>query len=171
MAKLNERQARLLEAVKETYGQVKPSLEKLEFDYQSAEYRAKTPVRDAINAAVEAGVPYRRIAQEAMGFGYPQKLQLWLSAPDSLVQALMGGAVPVTEFDSTVEEVKAVTREPTTGEFTVNYMEKTYKVPSYGPMNDCWTPADPSIPQGVYDVIQREFPQWTLLEDEEEDDE
>lgn len=171
MANLNERQQRLLDAVRETNEQVAPVLQELEDDYQFALYQAKAPVREAILAAEDAGVPFSRIMKDGVGFTYPGKLRAWIQAPEAVVKRIMGsklGAEPTTEFDTTVRKVGAVVRDPSTGEFSVSYLGDTYKVPSYGPAQECWSSADPEVPQGAYDLIQREYPSWVLLEDEED---
>ena len=171
MANLTEKQQRLLDAVRETYQQVAPALARLEEDYIHAEYRAKAPVRDAIQAAEEAGVPFKRITHEAIGFSYPGKLRDWIRTPEAVIQKILAGEAPLpksTEFEDVVESVKTVVRNPSTGEFTVNHLGTTYSVMSFGPNQECWSSADPAIPQGVYDLIQEEFPTWVLLEDEED---
>ena len=172
MAKLNDKQARLLASVRETRAQVDESLAKLEDDYIYADFRAKSPVRDAVQAALDAGVPYKRIAEEGMGFTYPAKLRAFLQAPDAVVRRLMD-ANPVVQavetFEDTVEQVKSVTRDGGTGEITVVYKGLTYTVPSFGPAGEFWSSAVAEVPQAVYDLIQAEFPQWELLEEEEED--
>lgn len=180
MAKLDEKQQRLLLAVSETMAQVKPTLDTLSSDYLYADYRAKAPVRDAINAAQEAGVPFIRITEDGMDFSYPGKLREWMSAPDEVVQRLISGgpdmltpsapapAAVAAKFDDAVEAVKTVTHDSASGVFTVNYFGRQFEVPSLGGSAMPWSSADPAIPQGVYDLIKKSFPMWELLEDEED---
>lgn len=171
MANLTEKQQRLLDAVRETYEQVAPALARLEEDYIHAEYRAKAPVRDAIQAAEEAGVPFKRITHEAIGFSYPGKLRDWIRTPEAVIQKIMAGEAPLpksTEFEDAVESVKSVVRNPSTGEFTVSYLGNSYTVLSYGTAQECWSSPEAGVPQGVYEMIQEEFPTWILLEDEED---
>lgn len=167
MANLNEKQKRLLENVRETYEQIRPQLTRLEEDYLFADFRAKAPVRDAIAAAEEAGVPLKRITEEGMGFTYPAKLRAWMQAPDAVVRRLMSGNVveaASAAFEEVVDTIRTVTRDNTTGVFTVVYLGEEYNVPSFGPTDESWSTADPSVPQGVYDLIQSEYPTWVLLE-------
>lgn len=176
MANLNEKQERLLANVGRVLEQVTPNLNRLREDFDAADYRAKAPVRDAISAALEADVPFSRIVKDGMGFSYPAKLKDWLRPPGGL---FAGAPVPAAEpvstrqtaeqFSDAVDAVKTVTRDADTGEIKVHYLGMEYVVKSLGTSKEFWSSADPAIPQGVYDLIQREFPAWELLEDEEDD--
>ena len=78
MTKLNDTQERVLQAVKATFADTLPVLQKMEEDYEYAVYRAKKPLREAVEDALENGVPLKRLALDAAGFKYPQELKLWL---------------------------------------------------------------------------------------------
>lgn len=171
MAKLNEKQQRLLNTVRETHEQIMPSLRKLQEDYEYAVFRAQAPVIDAIRTAEVEGVPFKRITEEGMGFTYPMKLRQWIQPPESVVRRLMSTDVAVATsevFENTVAEVRAVSRDSHTGEFTVTYQGNVFTVPSIGPDNEPWSSADPHTPQGVYDLIKQEYPTWELMEDDED---
>lgn len=174
MTRLNDRQARLLASVREIRDQIQPTLDVLEFEYESAVYRAKGPVRDAINAALDEGVPYSRVTNEGMGFSYPGKLRDWLRPAESVVDRMFAQeqVVPVAaeKFEDAVDQVQTVTKDDKTNDFVVVYRGATYRVPSYGTGDSTWSSAQPSIPQGVYDMIQESYPQWVLLEDEDDEE-
>lgn len=169
MTKLNDRQERLLQNVAQTRDQVQPNLDRLQEEYELADYRAKSPVRDAIETAQEEGVPFRRI-QEVMGFSYPEKLKNWMRLPDSATKRLLAGDVPAQAsktFVEVIDSVKTVVRDSHSGVFTVHYNGHPYQVASSGPNEEAWSSADPAIPQGVYDLIKKEFPTWELLEEDD----
>lgn len=170
MAKLNDRQQRLLDAVGETLRAVEPSLKRLRDDYDIADYRGKAPVRAAIEAATSAGVPFNRITKDGMGFTYPGKLRDWLEVPDALVNRMNGDdpvAVATEKFQDTVEKVTSVTRDNGTGDIVVTYLGDTYRVKSFGDIGGFWSGAEPTIPEAVYKLIGEEYPQWELVEDGE----
>lgn len=170
MTRLNERQTRLLATVRETNEQIQPTLDKLNLEYEIASYKAKAPVREAIEAAIEDGVPFSRVMREGMGFTYPGKLKEWMQMPESMAKHIMNQDLveaTATEFDSTVADAAVVTRDDTTGVFSVVYRGEKHEVKSYGSDGDFWSSADASIPQAVYDLIREEFPSWVLLEDED----
>lgn len=172
MAKLSERQQRLLDTVKETRSQIEGPLRTLADDYEYAEFRAKAPVRDAIEEAEKGGVPIKRITEEGMGFTYPAKLRAWVQAPESVVRRLMQGtfSAPLNVgFEEVVASVTAVSRDDSTGRFSVMLDGVQHTVDSYGPPSEPWSEPNSAIPQSVYDLIKKEFPQWELIEDEEED--
>ncbi len=166
--KLNDTQKRLLTAIKNLKEQLDPALAQLEDEYHLAEFKAKSPVLDAIRAAQEAGVPMNQISKEAMGMTYVAKLHAWMSPPPSLVAALLEGSLEA-KTEVLLTKVSTVTRDSATGDFVVLYQEHEYRVPAFGPNDTPWSTADPLTPEGVYDMIREEYPAWVLLPDEDED--
>lgn len=170
MTILNEHQQQLLEAVKTTYADVVPVLKKMEEDYEYAVYRAKKPIRDAVDAALEGKVPLSRIVSEATDFTYPQKLRTWLRPSDELTDRLIENDVPqqaVDMYAEDIESIRTVSRDPSTGEFSVVYQGQDFKVAAMGPDEEPWASADPDIPQGVYELIASKYPGFVVLDDED----
>lgn len=170
MTKLNDMQERMLKAVKDTFEDVTPVLKKMENDYEYAVHRAKKPLRDIVEEALEAGVPLKRIAEDAAGFQYPQKLKLWLRPSDALLNRLSGGDVVLQTadtFTNDIESIESVIRSPKTGEFEVTYNGNEYVIEAIGPDEEPWSTREDSIPQGVYDLIAAKYPSYVVLEEDD----
>ncbi len=169
MTKLNDTQERVLQAVKATFADTRPVLQKMEEDYEYAVYRAKKPLREAVEDALENGVPLKRLALEAAGFKYPQKLKLWLEPSEELLARLSGDVVLQTsdQFADDVESIKTVVRNPKTGEFEVTYKGEFFSVSALGPDAEPWSSRDTTVPQGVYDLITDEYPAYVVLEEDD----
>lgn len=171
MTILNEQQEQLLETVKTTYDDVVPVLKRMEEDYEYAVYRAKKPIRDAVDAALDGKVPMSRIVSEATDFNYPQKMRTWLRPSDELMDRLIENDVPqqaVDTYAEDIESIRTVSRDPSNGEFSVLYQGHDYKVAAMGPDEEPWASLEPGIPQGVYDLIQSKYPGFVALDDEED---
>lgn len=172
MTNLNEVQERLLASVAEVNAQIKPDLDRITEAYELAIYRAKTPVRDAVQAAREGKVPMNRILRDGMGMSYPGQYRQWNEPPAALVQVTATPAAAPTvvvenDFAEAALGVNTVVRNSANGIITVNYAGQEYQIASMGSAEDIWSSADPAVPQVVYDLIQERFPAWELLEDED----
>lgn len=171
MTILNEKQEQLLETVKTTYADVVPVLKKMEEDYEYAVYRAKKPIRDAVDAALEGKVPMSRIVSEATDFTYPQKLRTWLRPSDELTNRLIENDVPqqaAEAYTEDIESIRTVSRDPSTGEFSVTYQGHDFKVAAMGPDEEPWASKEPDIPVGVYELIESKYPGFVVLEEEDD---
>lgn len=170
MTNLNDRQEQLLETVRVTYNDVLPVLKKMEEDYEYAVYRAKKPIRDAVDAALEGRVPMARIVNDATDLGYAQKLKIWLRPSDDLVKRFEGQDVPVQAVEAyteDIESIETVSRNPNTGEFKVMFGGDEYIVPAMGPDEEPWASEDPSVPEGVYQLIEKKYPGFVALGDDD----
>lgn len=171
MTILNEQQEQLLEVVKTTYADVVPVLNKMEEDYEYAVYRAKKPIRDAVDLALEGKVPLSRIVSDATDFKYPQKMRNWLRPSDNLLDRLVDTDVTqqaVEAYTEDIESIRTVSRDPSTGEFLVVYQGRDYTVSAMGSDVEPWATVEPDIPQGVYDLITSKYPGFVALEDDDE---
>lgn len=171
MTKLNDTQERILQGVKDTFADILPVLQKMEEDYEYAVYRAKKPLRESVDDALANGVPLKRIAEDAAGFAYPQKLKLWLRPSDALMERLAGGDVVLQTADTfteDIESIESVTRDPKTGVFHVTHRGGEYKVPALGPDEEPWSSREQSVPQAVYDLIAAKYPSYVVLDEEDD---
>ena len=169
MTKLNDTQERVLQSVKAAFADTLPVLQKMEEDYEYAVYRAKKPLREAVEDALENGVPLKRLSLEAAGFKYPQKLKLWLEPSEELLARLNSDVTLQTsdQFADDVESIKTVVRNPKTGEFEVTYKGEFFSVSALGPDSEPWSSRDTTVPQGVYDLITEEYPAYVVLEEDD----
>ena len=171
MTILDDKQEQLLQAVKSVYEDVVPVLKKMEEDYEFAVYRAKKPIRDAVDAATNGKVPMSRIVSDATDFTYPQKLRAWLRPSDSLMERMIESDVPqqaAEVYAEDIESIRTVSRDPNTGEFSVSYQGHDFKVAAMGPDEEPWASADPDIPQGVYELIESKYPGFVVLDDDDD---
>lgn len=171
MTRMNSTQEALLDAVKTTYRELMPVLQKLEDDYEFAVYTAKRGLRDAIDSATAGGVPMRRITEDGTGFQYPQKLKNFLRPSDRLAHRLVAGETGGLEesiFTETVESIEGVTRDPNTGDFTVFHKGDSYKVKSFGSGADIFSVRDSNVPDEVYAVIGEHHSGYVVMDDDEE---
>ena len=173
MTNLNDVQEQLLDAVKVAYADVIPVLKKMQDDYEYAVYRAKKPIRDAVAAAQEGRGPMARIVEDATDLRYSQKLKAWLQPPESVVERVMeGGDVQLQAaeiYTEDIESIESVSRHPATGVFTVAYKGNDYEVSAMGPDSEPWAALDPSVPHGVYELIQLRYPGFVTLDDDDDD--
>lgn len=171
MTNLNDRQEQLLETVRTTYDDVLPVLKRMQEDFEYATYRAKKPIRDAVDAALEGKVPMARIVNDATDLGYAQKLKVWLRPSDDLVKRLTEDTdVPIqaTEtYAEDIESIETVSRNPNNGEFRVMYGGEVYTVAAMGPDEEPWASTDGAVPQGAYDLISKKYPGFVVLEDDD----
>lgn len=171
MTILNDKQVQLLETVRTTYNDVIPVLKKMEDDYEYAVYRAKKPIRDAVDAATDGGVPLSRIVSEATDLTYPQKLRIWLRPSDDLLDRLVGDDVPLQASETyaeNIESIETVSRSPHTGAFTATYGGSDYTVPAMGPDAEPWATREEDIPEGVYELIATKFPGFVVLDEDDD---
>lgn len=171
MTNLTKAQESLLEGVRKTYEDVTPILTRLQEEYEYADYRAKRPLRDAIDVAREAGVPMSRIVKEATEFTYPQALTRWLEPAPSVQDRLSAPKTeepqPETEtFAEELEDIRTVVRDGSTGIFKVNYKGFDYEVRAIGPDEEPWTTREEDVPSGVYELIESEYPGFVVLEED-----
>lgn len=165
MTVLNDRQTQLLETVKTTYDDVLPVLKKMEEDYEYAIYRAKKPIRDAVDAALDGSVPMARIVNDATDLGYAQKLKVWLRPSDDLVRRFEGKDVTLQATEAYAEDIESivtVSRTPD-GVFNVMYEGEQYKITAMGPDTEPWATKEPQVPQGVYDLITTRYPGFVAM--------
>lgn len=170
MTNIDDGRGSLIRTVKDAYTSVQPALEQLLEDYEYAVYRAKKPVRDAVEAAVEAGIPMKKIVAEATDFSYQQKLTRWLAPPPTVAEKFEDEdeVFQATEqMKDTVDAVVTVARDERTGVVKVWHGTKTYEVTAIGPDSSLWAERDPSVPNKVYELILERYPDFVLLEDEE----
>lgn len=170
MTKLNDIQERSLQGAVDTFNSILPVLQKMEEDYEYAIYRAKKPLRDVVDEALANGVPLKRLAEDAAGFMYPQKLKAWLRPSDALVDRLSGGDIALQTaeaFITDIESIESVIRNPKTGEFDVSYKGESYVIPSMGPDEEPWCTEDPSVPAAVYHLISDKYPGFVALGDDD----
>lgn len=173
MTNLNDHQEKLLRVVKETFDDVMPVLDKMKAEYEYAEYRAKKPLQEAVEQAIAGGVPMSRITKEGTNFTYPQKLTNWLATPQSVTDRLEGGDVALQATDTLedgVSDIETVTRDPRTGAFKVWQGTRPYEVKAFGPDDAAWAEREENIPQVVYDLISDKYPDFVLLEPEDENE-
>ena len=171
MAILDDKQEQLLQAVKAVYEDVVPVLKKMEEDYEYAVYRAKKPIRDAVEAATEGRVPMARIVSDATNFTYPQKLRLWLRPSDELMERMVETDVPQQAaeiYTEDIESIRTVSRDPSTGEFSVTYQGHDFRVAAMGPDEEPWASKEPDIPVGVYELIESKYPGFVALDEEDD---
>lgn len=171
MTVLTDGQQQLLDSVREVYQGITPVIVRMETDYEQALYRAKKPVRDAIDLALDNGVPMARIVNEATDLGYPLKLKQWLAAPESLADPDDVEDVPeqaVEIYAEDIESIRTVTRDPRNGEFLVVFQGMDFKVPAMGPDSEPWAVADSEIPQGVYDLVTEKYPGFVVLGEDDD---
>lgn len=171
MTILNDTQEQLLVAVKKAYEEVTPVIKKMEEEFEHAVYRAKQPVRDAVDTATDSRVPMSRIVSEATDLKYAQKLINWLKPSEAVAARLEDNseAVQLTEeFTEEIESITTVHRDPSSGEISVLYQGMTFSVPSLGPDTEPWTTKDENIPPGVYKLIEDKYPGFAVLDEDED---
>lgn len=175
MTKLNGEQKQLLNDVRNAMNAVRPTLEKMEEEYDFAVYRAKGPVIAAINRARESKIPFSRIATEGLGLPYSSSAEKWLSPPEAAYEVALSvaqahskdeGTELKEKLDETMESALTVTRNSFDGMFTVNLADGEYRVPSFGPDGEAWSRYDASIPDDVYATIEEHYPGYVVLRDE-----
>lgn len=172
MTILDDDQLRMLKTVRERYQDVQPTLDRLQLEYQLAVYKAKRPVQDAVDEAMESGIPLSKIAMDAVGFSYPQKLRRWLEPDPELAVKLAGGDTVLhaaETFEDEVDTIESVTRSPQDGSFSVVYKGDTYTVSAIGPDTEPWSTREEGIPQGVYNLIVSKYPGFVVLNEEDLD--
>lgn len=165
MTILNEEQEHALEVAKEAFSAIFPVLEEMEAEYEYAVYRAKRPLQELVTQATELGVPASRLAKEAAGFPYPQKLDKWLEVPPSVLERLEGDLVfsANDSYQDKLGEIETVTRNPKDGKITVQYLGETYVIAALGSDESPWAERDENIPLGVYDMIREKYPTFVDL--------
>lgn len=166
MTRLNDTQARLLASVQKLKAQADRTIETIQKEADLAEFKAKSPVVQAIDEALKGGVPFRQMV-EALDMSYSNRLKQWMQPPNWMVQDMV--ASNTTGITNVAQEMKLVSRDPKTGEFRVKYLDETYTVPAMGPDDEAWSSADPNVPSAVYDKIKEQYPGWVLLEEENDD--
>lgn len=171
MTILNDTQEQLLTAVRNAYDDVTPILRNMHEDYEVSVYRAKKPIRDAVESATTGGVPLSRIVSEATDLKYPQRLKAWLRPSDVVVDRLITGDVQMEATDTYAEEInkiETVSRDPSNGKFTVVYLGSEYTVAALGPDSEPWATEDENIPKGVYTLIEKRYPGFAVIGDDDD---
>lgn len=171
MTILNETQEQLIVSVRANYDALSPVLAKMQEEYEYAVYRAKKPLRDAVDAAQEGGVPMSRIVSEGTDMRYAQKMKAWLLPAECVIERVLDGDVTTAANDTyteVLETLTTVTRNASDGKFNVIYNGSQYDVAALGPDSDPWATEDSSIPPQVYELITEAYPGFVVLGEDDE---
>ena len=170
MTNLDDAQQALLDEVGKAYEAVKPALKKMRTDYEYAAHQAKNLVREAVEAAVGGGVPMSRITTEGTDFKYPQKFKAWLQPHEMVIEAMMDNTqiIDTTVYADDIKSISLVTRDPSTGVFSVDFNGETFHVHALGSDREPWTTLDENIPEEVYAMISEDYPKFIVLEDDDD---
>lgn len=130
------------------------------------ELKLKTDAREDVVQALRYGIPANKLAQ-FFKFGYRHRIFKFFSIDEAKADATTLLNTPIkpkitTDMDGRNLDVPMRNKE--NGEISVGYKGELFTVKAIGTDLEPWAKRDDAIPQAVYDIIKKHYPNFVVLD-------